>query len=1117
MGVETFLAYVESTFGSTSKSVDLLDLANKHKLSVVAPGINLRPEALAPLSFLVDGECCLDRFYGGYYSDWVSGGQWNRMITFVSNLSKACKFFGLQLTVCLRGGLEKDHEKEFDAITEDYRTKLGLVLKHLQTKGTPPPKVWWIPPTGLRECLAAALHACGMSVLYTGADYYKEVATYCLTNNLHGVITDNAIFALLRVPRLFAARQLKLTYKGTLESKEYFWDKVLKAAGLTEDRLPLCATLLGNHLIGANDLHEFHRELLQDSGIDSNARNKEHEACIVGKVIQFVRELVDPADMAFIAARIFRCTKENAPEKVALLQTSVDYYRSLAHHTVSSSSSSGGSPVGANERPASAVLVAPCPVPSLSSEDSPEGNCSSVVAGIKLPSQTISNGPAGSGNGQPAGDALLEGCSALSSGLSELRLDTSSPTPSCVSDAAATPNHLQAVNSSIMLIARDRHRKGLMCPWIYQALTERAVRLPVCIEDEGSAELPRYVDLYRPLRQGAYALLFNLNKIQFELKRKADEEGRPAPQGQVKAEVKELFHHAGVPQELTVTAVPLQWSAPSVESLWLGVKPENKGRRLKAFFTLMRSDVPLLQSSACVPDHFVFPCCILRYMLLAQQSGSVLRKHELEAFLAMCTSRVLYDVQTMQDMQIPFITTRGVQLATLFMAGVQHATLVNDACGAPVMREVAQPWLYFDGKLFQYKLLKALNGALSLDLCDGQVDQLALMERLRQAVLEGVPESVFARTSAPGQAATTAAATATTSVGSLLANGLVRFSANGSAAVAGRPDGGRGSGGTASMQLPLPRQPQPVLRQPAQPSGSPLARNGGGLLGEYRLHGFGASTAAGGAGAKLLTNLSGGQLQIAGQVVASWGPNVAVATARAATSGTTRSSSSGAGQHGTASGSLHHGQHRHHHLPPNMSSATTAAAAAIVAAASACLSPAQRSFQSAAMLANYHYNMALYQGAPAILSSSRAAPEQQLQPPRDVGLQLSKNKNRAKRVPQKVLLQSQRASSPKTLQILNGNTWQQRESENQLANCAGRPAGDGAMHATTAAVPQPKSDCAAACVASSGPSDQPSESSSRSASDGCCSANDSGIQGDVTPPAAADSAGGGASQAPCVA
>ena len=49
--------------------------------------------------------------------------------------------------------------------------------------------------------------------------------------------------------------------------------------------------------------------------------------------------------------------------------------------------------------------------------------------------------------------------------------------------------------------------------------------------------------------------------------------------------------------------------------------------------------------------------------------------------------------------------------------------LVNDVCGAPIRRPMTVPWLFFDGKLFQYKLLKASSAhhVQRLDLCDGQV------------------------------------------------------------------------------------------------------------------------------------------------------------------------------------------------------------------------------------------------------------------------------------------------------------------------------------------------------------------------------------------------------------
>lgn len=71
------------------------------------------------------------------------------------------------------------------------------------------------------------------------------------------------------------------------------------------------------------------------------------------------------------------------------------------------------------------------------------------------------------------------------------------------------------------------------------------------------------------------------------------------------------------------------------------------------------------------------------------------------------------------------ITVRGVQLAMLFMAGVENALFANDACGAPIPAPNCFPWLFFDGKLFHSKLLKASNNSKTLlELCDGQVGVL---------------------------------------------------------------------------------------------------------------------------------------------------------------------------------------------------------------------------------------------------------------------------------------------------------------------------------------------------------------------------------------------------------
>lgn len=55
------------------------------------------------------------------------------------------------------------------------------------------------------------------------------------------------------------------------------------------------------------------------------------------------------------------------------------------------------------------------------------------------------------------------------------------------------------------------------------------------------------------------------------------------------------------------------------------------------------------------------------------------------------------------------------------MAGVEIALAANDVCGAPVPAPMCCPWLFFDGKLFHFKLLKANNNTPLIDMCDGQV------------------------------------------------------------------------------------------------------------------------------------------------------------------------------------------------------------------------------------------------------------------------------------------------------------------------------------------------------------------------------------------------------------
>lgn len=79
---------------------------------------------------------------------------------------------------------------------------------------------------------------------------------------------------------------------------------------------------------------------------------------------------------------------------------------------------------------------------------------------------------------------------------------------------------------------------------------------------------------------------------------------------------------------------------------------------------------------------------------------------------------------------------RGVYLATLLMQGFETATMANDACGVPLPWLTTNPWLVFDGKLFQLKL-KMTSCVQSLqELCEDHLEAVLGIERMKKAILE---------------------------------------------------------------------------------------------------------------------------------------------------------------------------------------------------------------------------------------------------------------------------------------------------------------------------------------------------------------------------------------------
>lgn len=89
-------------------------------------------------------------------SDWACGGQWNRMVQYLSSLMQAIELGNIELAVVFNGTLENCRMSEWTQEQANVRQRVGMVLKHINTKATPPPKVWWMPPTCLRTALRMA-------------------------------------------------------------------------------------------------------------------------------------------------------------------------------------------------------------------------------------------------------------------------------------------------------------------------------------------------------------------------------------------------------------------------------------------------------------------------------------------------------------------------------------------------------------------------------------------------------------------------------------------------------------------------------------------------------------------------------------------------------------------------------------------------------------------------------------------------------------------------------------------------------------------------------------------------------------------------------------------------
>lgn len=174
MSVESFQAFLASderlsSFGTCHKTVDLLapptspaakaEEGTDNKAAAVAKGPRPRTALVA------DTEGCLDRLYGGYYSDWSCGGQWGHAVDFLATLVGTLHRSNVQLAFFFHGALEAERFEEWRESQLELKERAAKVLKHIHKRATPPPKAFWVPPTAIRSVLRLALKTLNCTVV----------------------------------------------------------------------------------------------------------------------------------------------------------------------------------------------------------------------------------------------------------------------------------------------------------------------------------------------------------------------------------------------------------------------------------------------------------------------------------------------------------------------------------------------------------------------------------------------------------------------------------------------------------------------------------------------------------------------------------------------------------------------------------------------------------------------------------------------------------------------------------------------------------------------------------------------------------------------------------------
>ncbi|XP_054471763.1 constitutive coactivator of peroxisome proliferator-activated receptor gamma [Anoplopoma fimbria] len=286
--------------------------------------------------------------------------------------------------------------------------------------------------------------------------------------------------------------------------------------------------------------------------------------------------------------------------------------------------------------------------------------------------------------------------------------------------SAPPPAFEKHVSPEILKACREKHvaTEGFM---VYSVVCQGVIECSNTLEDEENAELLPQALVYKPCRQRIYGMLLL--------------HGHDGSSVDLPA-IREWFVYPGNPLKEPDVVYPVPVSLPcdqpSLDLLWFGTGPEVSTLRLTSFLSIFDCQ-DFSDLYGVIEDSLLAALCLVTYIVLQVQT---LSQEDIDAYLSQAVCLRLKSPDELQQIKLPVLSSRAVQLGSLYIRGLSHLLGANCASGGPLPSAALMPWHSFDGRLFHSKYLLAHSGTEKTVLLDRDSACLSLFLRLREKLTE---------------------------------------------------------------------------------------------------------------------------------------------------------------------------------------------------------------------------------------------------------------------------------------------------------------------------------------------------------------------------------------------